>query len=74
MENLLPTGFRSPDRPARSGSHYQLLYSCNKEIENDYLGVAELKSEYNILVGHLMGDLAIDIGTGVSEVGCQGSV
>jgi len=40
MENLLPTGFRSPDRPARSGSQYQLLYSYEKEIENDYVGVA----------------------------------
>jgi len=62
VEYLFSTGCRSPDRPARSESQYRLLYSYDKGIENDYVGVAEVRSECKILAGNHVGDLAIDIG------------
>jgi len=72
-ESLLPVGCRSLDRPVRSRSQYRLLYSYDKDIENGYVGVAELKSEYKIFgwkphgrLGHRYWN---DIETGVSEVG-----
>ena len=33
-ENLVPTGIRSPDRPARSQSPYRLRYPAHKCVEN----------------------------------------
>ena len=49
MENLFPTGSEPPCR---------LLYSYDNEIENDYVGAAEVRSECKILAGNLVGDLA----------------
>jgi hypothetical protein len=63
VENLAPpTECRSPDHPSRSESQYLLLYSHDKEIENDYVGVAEVRIECKILVVNHVGDLPIDIG------------
>jgi hypothetical protein len=69
-----PTGCRSADRPARSESQYQLLYSYDKEIENDYVRVAEVRSECKILVRNHVGDLAIDIGMILKQVSVKWGV
>jgi len=37
-ENLTPTGVRSPDRPARSQSLYQLCYPAHK-LKGNYVNV-----------------------------------
>ena len=39
MENLTPTGIRSPDRPARSQPLYQLRYPAHQDINGDYKNV-----------------------------------
>ena len=52
LRTVQPVASRSTDYCVR----------IDKEIENDYVGVAEVRSECKILVGNHVGDLAIDIG------------
>jgi hypothetical protein len=47
-ENLAPTGIRSPDRPARSQSLYQLRYPAHLECST------YIKNAYKALVGNLI--------------------
>jgi hypothetical protein len=51
-ENLVPTGIRSPDRPARSESLYRLRYPgplipCTNDVFNAVVSATEVKQELN---------------------------
>jgi hypothetical protein len=49
VENLAPTGIRSPDRPVRRQSLYRLRFSAVGEVPTSNLGVkVTQKLEFNI--------------------------